>query len=225
MLKYYVDMDGTITDFAGAVEALGPEAAEGLSYGTTKEQKDTMFKAIEKAGPEFWSQMAWAPDGQILWNFVKNLNPVLLSSPGEDGLFRTYAELGKRIWVQDHMPGTPLFLEPDKFRYAERDAVLIDDMKDNVGAWIQCGGIGIQHTNAVSTIEKIKQLIDSPNPQPMDVMSIASHIRRIAALFIPTCVGNTSGSRSRFLVALQSGQRRTGPVSAGRGFGLCRTRA
>jgi len=181
MLKIYVDLDECLTAFVAAVQALGPEAAAGLSYAATDEQKKVMYKAIEKAGPDFWINMDWAPGGEELWQFLAPHNPVLLSSPGNEGMFRTYAEIGKREWVQNHMPGTTLFLEPDKHQYAERDAVLIDDMKDNVSAWIQCGGIGILHKDADSTIQQMQKLLASPNPQPADFISVSAYLRRVAA--------------------------------------------
>ena len=154
MKKVYVDMDGVITDFKSAVLDLDASLNTALEENAPPDAKDRMFKAIEDAGPNFWANMSWTKDGKELLENIKN--PVLLSSPGRDGKFRTYAEEGKKIWVQNNCPGTPLFLEPDKFFYADRDSVLIDDMKENVDAWTYRGGVGILHKDTPSTLALLR---------------------------------------------------------------------
>jgi len=121
--KIMVDMDETITAFEKAVKGLGRKAARGLDKDTSDEDKKFMYEAIDKAGVKFWSEMEWTPEGKKLWKFLKHYKPILLSSPGQ----MMYAEAGKTQWVAENMPGTTLILEPEKHRYAERDAILIDD--------------------------------------------------------------------------------------------------
>jgi len=169
--KFFLDMDNCLTDFTGAVQALGHE--DGLPLSASEEAKKAMYKAIEDAGEGFWSTMNWAEGGQELYEFLKPWKPVLLSSPGEF----LYAEAGKTQWVKDHIPGTTLLLEPDKYRYAERDAILIDDMISNIEGWQKQGGIGILHKDTNTTIEKVKALL------PSGKVSLASVIRRIVGDF------------------------------------------
>ena len=146
-IKVNVDMDGVLTDWDGAVKEL---TGEILDLNDPKDKKDRVYKAIDAAGPRFWSDMKWLPDsvgGKALWTILKPFSPILLSSPGQF----LYAEQGKKEWVSKNMPGTVLFLDPDKFKYAERDSVLIDDMEKNISAWQGSGGIGILHKNTEST--------------------------------------------------------------------------
>ena len=147
LFKLYVDLDQVLVDWDGAVKKL---TGEDLGWDDPEDKKNRIYKAIDDAGPNFWSEMKWLSDekgGRKLWKIMKPFNPVLLSSPGK---FR-YAEQGKKEWVKSHTPGTTLFLTPDKYEFAERDAVLIDDNEDNIRAWRDAGGIGILHKDTDST--------------------------------------------------------------------------
>jgi len=172
MPKIYVDLDRTLTDFESAVRALGDEAALGLEKNPTDDQRIGMYKAIQRAGTSFWSNMQWMPDGKELLAGLKQYNPVILSSPGH---FRD-APAGKQEWVNNNLPGVTLICESDKWQYAERDAILIDDDKNNVGAWEEAGGIGILHTDAPSTLKKLSEVISQKK------LAVSDILRRIAQL-------------------------------------------
>lgn len=152
-IKVYVDMDGVLTDFDKAVRAIGGE--RGLPDDASKEDTDQMFKRIDEAGPEFWSGMDWMPGAKKLWEKIRLFNPVLLSSPGD----LRYAKRGKQDWVNKNIPGVTLYLDKDKYQWAERDAVLIDDSAKNIGAWRQAGGIGILHENPEKTEIELLSLL------------------------------------------------------------------
>jgi len=144
MVKIYVDMDNVLTDFSQAVQNLGPEAAQGLVKESSPEQKELMYRVIERMGPTFWSSMEWLEEGRKLWNYIKSYNPVILSSPGQyPGRFMDNAKMGKQVWLTDNLPGVTYILTPDKYQYAERNAILIDDMKENCDSWAQSDGIPI----------------------------------------------------------------------------------
>ena len=155
-IKVYLDMDSCITDFDKAVKKLGPKAVKGLVDGASEEEKQYMYDKIESKGSEFWSEMEWYPKGDELWKIVKKFNPVLLSSPG---LFQ-YAQGGKQDWVNAHLPGISLFLDMDKYEYAEPDSVLIDDSKPNIESWRDAGGIGIHYQGDPESVEKeLKKIV------------------------------------------------------------------
>jgi len=158
--KVYVDMDGCLTDFERAVKDLGPGPAKGLPMDAGPADKQVMWTAIDKAGPDFWAKMKWKKDGKKLWNLVKGLDPVLLSSPGKE----RFAPAGKEIWVSENIPGTPLFLETDKYQYAQgvenEGAILIDDMQDNISSWNEAGGKGILHEDFEKTKEELEKLLN-----------------------------------------------------------------
>jgi hypothetical protein len=148
-------MDGCLTDFDQAVKDL---TGMTLDWDDPEEKKKKVYEAIDDAGPEFWSAMKWLPDdqgGQKLWGILKPFRPVLLSSPGKF----LYAEQGKKEWVTEHVPGTTLFLSEDKYQFAERDAVLIDDNEPNIETWRKSGGVGILHKNTDDTEIKLLSLL------------------------------------------------------------------
>ena len=149
-VKIYVDMDDVLTAFSAAVNQLGHAA--GLPYDAPYEAKKAMYEAIDEAGVAFWAGMPWTPGGKQVWNIVKKYcaDPVLLSSPG----FMRFAPAGKNLWVKFNLPGVPLFLSVSKYEYAERDAILIDDMKDNIGAWKKADGLGILYEGDPARLEQ-----------------------------------------------------------------------
>ena len=172
-MKLYLDMDNCLTDWNQAVKEIGAES--GLLDNASEEDKTRMCKAINESGVPFWADMKWHPEGHQLWNLVKPLHPVLLSSPGE---FQD-AEAGKENWVSKNIPGTTLFCDPEKFRYAERDAILIDDLAENIGAWEEAGGIGILHTSFEDTKKKLETIMELPKMKA----TLAEQIRKMAGIF------------------------------------------
>jgi hypothetical protein len=156
-MKCYLDMDGVLTAFETTVKALGPEAAKGLSEDATEVQKQVMYKAIEDAGIKFWSSMPWKTDGKQLWMMLQKFRPTLLTSPGKF----TYAENGKLLWVKRNIPGTSIYFSNCKSEYVDPFdiSVLIDDMKNNIEAWKEQGGIGILYTSLEDTERKLLELL------------------------------------------------------------------
>ena len=154
-MKIYCDLDGVLVNWDAGVRKLGKEAAEGLLDNATEEQKTKMFTAVNKAGRSFWENLEWQEDGKILWDYIKKFFPVLLSSPGS----LRGAPAGKQDWVSKNLPGVSLFTETEKYKYAEKDAILIDDMEKNIGPWKEAGGIGILHKNSNTTIQELKELM------------------------------------------------------------------
>jgi hypothetical protein len=150
--KIYVDMDGVIVDFDGGYEKL-----TGI---TTKEADkkgpEFFWKPISKAGAKWWITLKWMPDGKQLWDYVKKYNPELLSAPSREEASR----LGKRVWVKRELPGVKLILRSadKKQEFASPNSILIDDREKNIEQWRNAGGIGILHTDAASTIKKLKDL-------------------------------------------------------------------
>jgi hypothetical protein len=178
MVKLFVDLDQVLTNFEQAVKDIGDEPALGLSDKATDEQVQAMYAAIDYAGAPFWANMQWMGDGQELWDKLKGYNPVLLSSPGRSKGGQTFrgAPAGKQEWVNNNVPGTTLICESDKWQYAERDAILIDDNKNNISAWEEAGGIGILHTDTPSTLHKLEEIISTKK------LAVSNVLRRLASL-------------------------------------------
>ena len=153
--KIYSDMDGVLVDFENRFKrfsgGISPKDYED-KYG-----KEKFWDLIDKeTGVRFWVGMPWMSDGKQLWDYIKEYNPTLLSSPSRSNSSR----MGKRIWRKRNLPSTKLVLAQaaKKQNYADPDSILIDDRASNVDQWIKAGGIGILHTDTASTIAKLKKL-------------------------------------------------------------------
>jgi|TARA_R110002153_G_scaffold220289_1_gene372753 hypothetical protein len=155
--KIYCDMDGVLTDFQSRFEhfsGMSPKEYEN-KYNTA-----AFWNLIDvEVGVSFWSDMNWMPQGQKLWQFIEKYNPELLTSPSKDNNSR----LGKKLWVKNNLTPLPNVIfsySEDKQRYADTNAILIDDKKSNINEWTARGGIAIRckDGNVDHVIEKLKQL-------------------------------------------------------------------
>ena len=151
----YCDMDGVIADFDKRfidLSGMSPNQYEE-KYGT-----EQFWDFIDnEIGVRFWVGIPWMKDGKQLWEYIEKYKPTLLSAPSRNNESR----LGKRLWVKKHIPGTKLILasRKNKQNYAQPNAILIDDRSDTIIEWENQGGIGILHTSAEETINKLNKLM------------------------------------------------------------------
>ena len=114
---------------------------------------------------EFWAGLGWMPDGQELWNHIKNFDPLpnILTAPMR-GDPEGGDHQGKRMWVQRNLEISDdrVIVESDKQRYAIAETgeqnVLIDDTYKKINLWREAGGIAIHHQSASDSIAKLDQL-------------------------------------------------------------------
>ena len=152
--EIYSDMDGVLTDF----DASFMKASDGIRPSEYERNmgKDKFWELIDGKGVGYWVGMPWMSDGKKYWDYIKQYNPILLSSPSRSQTSR----LGKRLWVRNNLPGTKLILAQakDKQNYAQKNRILIDDRPSNIDQWRASGGIGILHISAADTIRQLKEL-------------------------------------------------------------------
>lgn len=152
--KIFSDMDGVLTDF----DASFKKVSDGIAPRDYEKKfgKDKFWELIDGGGVGYWVGMPYMPDGETYWNYIKDYDVELLSSPSRSNTSR----LGKRLWVRNNMPGVKLTLAQAylKKNYAASNHILIDDRKSNIDEWRAAGGIGILHTSAADTIQQLKKL-------------------------------------------------------------------
>jgi hypothetical protein len=152
--KIFSDMDGVLTDFDTSFK----KASDGMAPRDYEKKfgKDKFWELIDGKGVGYWVGMPYMPDGETYWNYIKDYDVELLSSPSRSSTSR----LGKRLWVRNNTPGVKLTLAQaaKKQNYAAPNHILIDDRKSNIDQWIAAGGIGILHTSASNTISQLKKL-------------------------------------------------------------------
>jgi hypothetical protein len=108
--------------------------------------------------------------GAGIWERIKKYNPTILSAVGSTNkdtiIANKKAQIKANLKLDSGEEPASLFVDsgPGKDKYAEKTAILIDDSKENIDAWVKKGGIGIKHDptdalngvkNTVETLEKI----------------------------------------------------------------------
>jgi len=154
----YIDMDGVIADFSKRYKEkfhVTPEETRN-----NKEFNSYFDKFISDG--EF-STLDLMPDATELLNFVSKLDTPkeILSStarPQNHGMIAPQ----KQMWLNKHnihykanfVPGKSL-----KYKYATSNSIIIDDTQSVIDDWNKAGGIGILHTDAISTIANLKMYL------------------------------------------------------------------
>ena len=155
--KIYCDMDGCLTDFQERFihfSGLKPKEYE-KKYGLK-----AFWELIDvKVGVKFWADMKFMPQGRQLWDYIKEYNPDLLTSPSRDESSR----IGKRVWVKNNLTPKPkVIFAYSKFKqnYSNKDSILIDDKPSNIQEWRDKGGIAIEckDGNTAQVINELKEL-------------------------------------------------------------------
>jgi hypothetical protein len=158
----YCDMDGVLCDFEGRFEhftGLSPDqyrAKMVKEYGE-KKSLDMFWDVIDhQVGMRFWRGMPWMPEGRALWDYIKPYKPTLLTAPS----YHKSSTEGKTLWVEDHIPGTPIVFKQAKQKadLAGPNIILIDDREDTIMSWKAKNGIGILYKNTDQTINELKLL-------------------------------------------------------------------
>lgn len=136
--RLFVDMDGVLTDWMKQYKAFdGPEFGEG-------EEPDMSVTD----NFNFWFSMAWLEGGKELWDSIKHLNPVILSSPG----LSSFAVEGKQSWARENLgENVQVTLTPNKDEYADGRSILMDDMEKNINPWNEREGLGILYNGSPSS--------------------------------------------------------------------------
>jgi hypothetical protein len=158
----YCDYDSVLVDFyRGTHDILGGAWDDPRWKGPERRAERGR---IINSHPNFWSTLPPERDYDQLWSFIKNFSPHILTAyPDWD---KEGAQKGKWEWNQKHtkVPHDRFHcVERENKRYYAKDGVakpnvLIDDFPQNILEWTRAGGIGILHTSAADTIQKLKKL-------------------------------------------------------------------
>lgn len=158
----YCDMDGVLCDFEARFEHFTGLLPDQYRVEMTKkygEKKvDEIFWDVidHQVGMRFWRGMPWMPEGKDLWAYIKQYKPTLLTAPS----WHKSSTEGKTLWVEDHIPGTPIIFKQakQKANLAGPNIILIDDREDTIMSWKAKNGIGILYKNTDQTINELKLL-------------------------------------------------------------------
>lgn len=165
--KLYLDMDGVIVDWDGQFKKI----SNGVSANDYEKLHGASgrFEMSQNASPDFYATMQWMSDGKKLYNFVKQYDSEILSHAETSGGNDTRVVEGKKMWLKNNNVDMKANLVPhreDKAKYANNNAILIDDREDNIKEFIDAGGIGVLHKNTEDTIQQLKKIMENAD-QPL----------------------------------------------------------
>jgi hypothetical protein len=93
----------------------------------------------------------------VLYNFIKDLPIEILTHSTDEE-----SSAGKLTWLKNNnitVVSNLVRRRKDKANYAKSDTILIDDKPVTIDEFNKAGGIGILHTDAISTINKLKEIL------------------------------------------------------------------
>jgi hypothetical protein len=151
-------MDGVIADFDKKYKEL---------YNIAPKEADT-YKTFDKFFTTFIAERQFAkldlmPDAMVLINYLRSLSipTEILSSTSSE---RRDAEIREQKveWLHKHNLTFPINLVPGKRlkrNFSNPSSILIDDTAQNIDQWRAEGGVGILHTDALTTIGILKMYV------------------------------------------------------------------
>lgn len=153
----YCDLDAVLVDLEkGLVDEMG------LHDRPTRLEILKDLNQLEKDGHDlevFFAALPWTPDGKNLWTYLRPYEPIIITAVNPES--HPAVARGKYEWCKKELglPKDRVICEPKKQIYARPKSILIDDWDRNIKHWREAGGIGILHTSAADSIDKLKSII------------------------------------------------------------------
>lgn len=162
--QIYQDLDGCLADFDARFEhfsGMNPDEYMETAIRQFGEKigKQRFWNLIDdQVGVRYWRGMGWMSEGQELWNYIKQFNPIILTAPSRNEV----SIIGKKLWVQDNL-GSNIPIEfrqaKQKVEFAGPNKILIDDKESTIMNWKNKGGIGLLYTgDTEDTIRELKKM-------------------------------------------------------------------
>lgn len=149
--EIYLDSDGVLADYEGEYKRLtGGDPAE---KGKVKAMRFRQF-------PRFYANLPLMPDAMKLWNYCKPFDHYVLTASSN---YTCTSKEDKQHWFRQHFNfgGDHLIVVAyphDKYKYAGKGKILVDDNAKNCAEWEKAGGIAIHHISVEDTIRRLKVL-------------------------------------------------------------------
>lgn len=158
-LDIYIDLDGVISDFnAHILTCLGKSISDFDPKGKLWSSMDYYNKTV---APFFRTMPKMSDADELVIYIAGSYKSVKFLTAS--GFTPRDVKEQKIAWCAEHYPDIECIVvtkSPEKAQYAHPHAILIDDRNKSIGPWVAAGGIGILHTDAKSTIEKLERYKD-----------------------------------------------------------------
>jgi len=158
---FFCDLDGVLVDLLGHMSTELNVDIKSMRDNFIYEIIHKHFKdRSKKFNLDYWANLPPQKDCDELWSFLKPYSPIILSATmGNPDIAQ-----GKVKWCKKNLGINkdrvfPVAHSRDKKDYASARSILIDDLPKNIKQFKEMGGIGVLHTDAQSTIKKLKKLL------------------------------------------------------------------
>lgn len=159
-LTVAIDSDGVLAHFEKKVcEINEATSISEIHRSRLWQSVDHYDRTVEP----FFESLEKMPDADVLMDFIRHnfVNHFVLTACGYTP--KNAAEQ-KKNWFRKHY-GHDLIVKvvsksPDKAQFATPTTILIDDRMKSIEPWVAAGGIGILHTDAETTITRLKEIIE-----------------------------------------------------------------
>lgn len=162
-MNFYCDMDGVLVDLLE-----GYRQAAGVCLTTVNNIGDEKWLPA-LAVPKFWQNLPKLGDADVLVDFLTdNIAPAKLHVLSARMELFNDCDVEKIKWLAKNTPKMPVYNANIVDRHEKQDYavsqdgepnILIDDFYKNIDEWIAAGGIGILHTDSLSTIETLQSIL------------------------------------------------------------------
>lgn len=161
MTIVYLDMDGVLADF---------DRRKMEAFGNLLEDvpADISWKMIKDHDPDWYANLLPMPDARHLVDGLRsiaNLKVAVLTAVPQIGR-NMDAKPQKKYWLGKYFPELldDFNIGPyarHKHYHCRPGDILIDDVERNIKQWHEAGGLGILHTDAITSIRIVRDYISS----------------------------------------------------------------
>lgn len=163
----YLDMDGVLADFDGAMALRGVGNSSGHFLHLPKAQWSAEQLAADAAvraemlKPGFWPSLPVMPGARELLAVASQLvSPdclfILTATPRGDPAVRAAVAAQKTAWAADNLGFDHMrvltCLRSEKRLHAGPGRILVDDLASNCAEWRAARGVAVQFTSAADAI-------------------------------------------------------------------------
>jgi hypothetical protein len=179
--RIFCDLDGVLCDFEHGVQRICRKSTADLA-------KTVMWNLIAQSNVAFFESLHWTRDGKKLWNAIRHLKPDILTGVPDMETARQekfnwcrrhlgleqvrHVDMAGNGYQHANVNGVPKACKDqdrpitnvitcwsyNKHHESGRHAVLIDDRIALKESWEAKGGIFVHHTDAETTLQKLKAL-------------------------------------------------------------------
>lgn len=167
--KIFCDLDGVLVDFEkGVFDVTGRYIND---QPTSK-----MWQRV-LTYPKFFESLDWTPYGIDLWKQIMDIGgqtPTILT--GTPSSTKKQHETGKKQWCNTHLGADVEVItcnSSEKYKYASRGHILIDDRLEMGKQWLAYGGIFIHHISPERTIYELKRLFGKMEKINLEIVETA----------------------------------------------------